>query len=82
MQKKFTAKVSVRDNYTIEERELIKEWVKKAEQKNKEENTYCIFMLFKLIYSYIWGYNNTQAWKVRGTQKKYGLRLVKITKRT
>ena len=25
--------------YTIEERELIKKWVNKAEQKNKEENT-------------------------------------------
>ena len=32
-------KVSVRDDYTIEERELIKELVNKAEQKNKEENT-------------------------------------------
>ena len=32
-------KVSVRDDYTIEERGLIKEWVNKAEQKNKEENT-------------------------------------------
>merc|ERR1712096_137933 len=31
--------LSVRDDYTIEERELIKEWVKKAEQKNKEEDT-------------------------------------------
>ena len=31
--------VSVRDDYTIEEREIIKEWVKKAEQKNNEENT-------------------------------------------
>ena len=32
-------KVSVRDDYTIEERGLIKEWVTKAEKKNKEENT-------------------------------------------
>ena len=32
-------KVSIRDDYTIEEREIIKEWVKKAAQKNKEENT-------------------------------------------
>ena len=32
-------KVSVRDDYTIEEREMIKEWVKKAAQKNNEENT-------------------------------------------
>ena len=32
-------KVSVRDDYTIEERELIKEWINKAEQKNKEEYT-------------------------------------------
>ena len=29
-------KISVRDDYTIEEREMIKEWVKKAAQKNKE----------------------------------------------
>ena len=32
-------KVSIRDDYTIEEREIIKESVKKAAQKNKEENT-------------------------------------------
>ena len=32
-------KVSIRDDYTIEEREIIKEWVKKAAEKNKEENT-------------------------------------------
>ena len=32
-------KLSVRDDYTIEERELIKEWVHKAEEKNKEDNT-------------------------------------------
>ena len=32
-------KVSVRDDYTSEERGLIKEWVNKAEKKNKEENT-------------------------------------------
>ena len=31
--------VSVRHDYTIEERDLIKEWVKKAEEKNKEEDT-------------------------------------------
>jgi len=31
--------VSVRDDYTIEERELVREWVKKAEDKNKEYNT-------------------------------------------
>ena len=32
-------KVSVRDDYTIEEREMIKGWVKMAAQKNNEENT-------------------------------------------
>ena len=32
-------KLSVRDDYTIEEREQIKSWVRKAEEKNKEENT-------------------------------------------
>ena len=31
--------VSVRDDYTLEERELIKEWVKKANEKNKKDNT-------------------------------------------
>ena len=31
--------LSVRDDHTTEERELIKEWVKKAEEKNKQENT-------------------------------------------
>ena len=31
--------VSVRDDYTIEERQLIREWLTKAEEKNKEENT-------------------------------------------
>ena len=31
--------LSITDDHTIEERELIKEWIKKAEQKNKEENT-------------------------------------------
>ena len=31
--------LSVRDDYTIEERELIKEWVMKADNKNKENNT-------------------------------------------
>ena len=32
-------KVSVRDDYTIEEREQIREWAKKADRKNKDENT-------------------------------------------
>jgi len=32
-------KCSVRDDYTYEERQLIKEWVKKAEEKNNNENT-------------------------------------------
>ncbi|MEO2160791.1 MAG: hypothetical protein ABGX14_06775, partial [bacterium] len=32
-------KLSVRDDYTIKERELIREWVNKAEKKNVEENT-------------------------------------------
>ena len=32
-------KLSVRDDYTIEEIEQIKSWVRKAEVKNKEENT-------------------------------------------
>ena len=32
-------KVSVRDDYTIEEREQIREWVKKTVRKNKDENT-------------------------------------------
>ena len=31
--------ISVRDDYTLEERELIKEWVAKANDKNKKENT-------------------------------------------
>ena len=31
--------LSVRDDYTIEGRELIKEWVMKADNKNKENNT-------------------------------------------
>ena len=31
--------LSVRDDYTIEERELIKEWLMKADNKNKENNT-------------------------------------------
>ena len=31
--------LSVRDDYTIEERNQIKEWVKKAEQKNRDDNT-------------------------------------------
>ena len=31
-------KCSVRDDYTYEERQLIKEWVKKAEEKNNNEN--------------------------------------------
>ena len=33
-------KISVRNDNTIEERDIIKEWGKKAEQKNKEENTH------------------------------------------
>ena len=32
-------KLSVRDDYTIEEREQIKSWIRKAAEKNKEENT-------------------------------------------
>ena len=32
-------KVSVRDDYTIEEREMVREWVKKAADKNTAENT-------------------------------------------
>jgi hypothetical protein len=32
-------KLSVREDYTIKERELIREWVNKAERKNVEENT-------------------------------------------
>ena len=32
-------RLSVRDDYTIEERDMIREWVKKAEEKNKAENT-------------------------------------------
>ena len=32
-------KCSVRDDYTFEEREQIREWVKKAEEKNKQDNT-------------------------------------------
>ena len=32
-------KVSVRDDYTLEERELVREYVKKAEAKNAAENT-------------------------------------------
>ena len=31
--------LSIRDDYTIEERELIREWVQKAQDKNAEENT-------------------------------------------
>ena len=31
--------LSVRDDYIIEERNQIKEWVKKADQKNRDENT-------------------------------------------
>ena len=30
---------SVRDDYTYEERQLIKDWVKKTEEKNNNENT-------------------------------------------
>ena len=33
------SQLSVRDDYTIEERNQIKEWVKKAKQKNRDENT-------------------------------------------
>ena len=46
-------KLSIRDDYTIEEREReeIREWVNKAEQRNKHENT------------------QSYVWKVRGTQK-------------
>ena len=32
-------KLSVREDYTIKERELIREWVNKAERKNVEEIT-------------------------------------------
>ena len=32
-------KVSLRDDYTVDERGLVKEWANKAEQKNKEEIT-------------------------------------------
>ena len=31
--------ISIRDDYTLEERELIKEWVTKANEKNIKENT-------------------------------------------
>ena len=31
--------LSVRDDYTVEERAQINEWVNRAEQKNQEENT-------------------------------------------
>ena len=31
--------ISVRDDYTLEERELIKEWVTKANEKNIKDNT-------------------------------------------
>ena len=31
--------ISVKDDYTLEERDLIRHWVKKAEEKNKKENT-------------------------------------------
>ena len=34
-------KLSVREDYTIEEREQVREWVKKAAAKNTEENTDC-----------------------------------------
>ena len=33
-------KLSGRDDYTIEERNQINEWVKEAEQKNRDENTH------------------------------------------
>ena len=32
-------KLSVRDDYTLEERQLIKVWLQKASEKNKAENT-------------------------------------------
>ena len=32
-------RLSVPDDYTIEERHMIREWVKKAEEKNKAEST-------------------------------------------
>ena len=32
-------KLSVRDDYTIEERELVREWSRKAAKKNEEEHT-------------------------------------------
>ena len=32
-------KVSIRDDYTLEEREMVREFVKKAEAKNAAENT-------------------------------------------
>ena len=32
-------KVSIRDDYTLEEREMVREYVKKAEAKNASENT-------------------------------------------
>ena len=32
-------KVSIRDDYTLEEREMVREYVKNAEAKNAEENT-------------------------------------------
>ena len=32
-------KVSIRDDYTLEERDMIREFVKKADAKNLQENT-------------------------------------------
>ena len=32
-------KLSVRDDYTLEERDMVREWVRKAAEKNQEENT-------------------------------------------
>ena len=43
-------KLSIRDDYTIEEREEIREWVNKAEQRNKIENTQ----------SYVWKVRGAQ----------------------
>ena len=33
------SKISVKDDYTVEERKLIKLWHQKADEKNKTENT-------------------------------------------
>lgn len=31
--------ISVKDDYTFEERGIIKQWLRKADEKNKKENT-------------------------------------------